>query len=228
MPYLILSVLLAALVYGPSFWISRVMRRHGRAREDLPGTGGELAAHLIKRFELKDVKLETTDDGKDHYDPANRTVRLGESNFNGKSLTAVAVAAHEVGHAIQFDREESISKLRSKYLPTAYFLKKCGVILLTAVPFIAVLLRVPGAVFGFVALGLLFQLLGALAYLVILPEEWDASFRKAMPILIEGEYISDADIPAVQSVLKAAALTYFAAALADLLNIGRWIMILRR
>ncbi len=228
MPYLILTLLLAALVYIPSLWISLVMRRHGRERQDLPGTGGELAAHLIKRFELKDVTLEATDDNKDHYDPATRTVRLGESNFHGKSLTAVAVAAHEVGHAIQFDREESISKLRSKYLPTAYLLKKCGVILLTAVPFIAVLLRVPGAVIGFVALGLLFQLLGALAYLVILPEEWDASFRKAMPILIEGEYVSDADIPAVQSVLKAAAFTYFAAALADLLNIRRWIMILRR
>lgn len=228
MPYVILTALLMALVYFPTLWVKWTMQKHGVQREDLPGTGGELAKHLINRFELKDVNLEPTDNRGDHYDPTTRTVRLGESNFNGKSLTAVAVAAHEVGHAIQFDREEAISKLRKRYLPTAYMLKKCGVLIVTLVPFIAILVRVPAAIFALVALGLLFQLLGALAYLIILPEEWDASFRKAMPILIEGEYISEEDIPAVRSVLKAAALTYFAAALADLLNIGRWIMILRR
>ena len=228
MPYLVLTLFLVALVYIPSLRISMVMRKHGVQREDLPGTGGELAAHLIKRFELTDVTVEATDNRKDHYDPSTRTVRLGESNFNGKSLTAVAVAAHEVGHAIQFDREEAISKLRSRYLPTAYMLKKFGVLLLTVVPFIAILIRAPGAIMLFIGLGLFFQLLGALAYLIILPEEWDASFQKAMPILIEGDYISRDDIPAVQSVLKAAAFTYFAAALADLLHIGRWLMILRR
>ncbi len=204
------------------------MRKHGKHREDLPGTGGELAEHLIKRFELADVSLETTDNRNDHYDPSTRTVRLSESNFNGKSLTAIAVAAHEVGHAIQFDRQEPVSTLRSRYLPTAYMLKKAGVLLLTVTPLIAVIVRAPAAIMLFIGIGLFLQLLGAMAYLIILPEEWDASFKKAMPILSEGDYISEADIPAVQSVLKAAAYTYFAAALADLLNIGRWIMILRR
>jgi Zn-dependent membrane protease YugP len=228
MPYVILSVFLAALVYLPSLRIKMIMRKHGKNRADLPGTGGELAEHLIKRFELEDVSVEATENRNDHYDPTTRTVRLGESNFNGKSLTAVAVAAHEVGHAIQFSRGEAISKLRNRYLPLAFKFKKLGVLLLTMTPLIAVIVRAPAAIFLFVAIGLLLQLLGALAYLIILPEEWDASFKKAMPILVEGEYITEDDIPAVQSVLKAAAYTYFAAALADLLNIGRWIMILRR
>jgi len=227
-PYLLLTLILLALVYLPSLWVTIVMRKHGVIREDLPGTGGELADHLIKRFELTDVALEETDDRKDHYDPLTRTVRLGNSNFHNKSITAIAVAAHEVGHAIQFDREESISKLRTRYLPTAMRLKKLGLILLTAAPLLAIVLRAPSAIFLVVGLALLLQLLGAMAYLIVLPEEWDASFRKAMPILIEGEYISEEDIPAVQSVLKAAAFTYFAGALADLVNIGRWFMILRR
>jgi len=227
-PYLLLTLILLALVYLPSLWVTIVMRKHGVIREDLPGTGGELADHLIKRFELTDVTLEETDDRKDHYDPLTRTVRLGNSNFHNKSITAIAVAAHEVGHAIQFDREESISKLRTRYLPTAMRLKKLGLILLTAAPLLAIVLRAPSAIFLVVGLALLLQLLGAMAYLIVLPEEWDASFRKAMPILIEGEYISEEDIPAVQSVLKAAAFTYFAGALADLVNIGRWFMILRR
>jgi len=57
MPYIILTLFLAALVYLPSLRISMVMRKHSKHREDLPGTGGELAAHLIKRFELSDVSL---------------------------------------------------------------------------------------------------------------------------------------------------------------------------
>ena len=67
-----------------------------------------------------------------------------------------------------------------------------------------------------------------MAYLIILPEEWDASFNKALPVLIEGDYVEAAQIPAIRQVLKAAALTYFAAALANILNVGRWLMILRR
>ena len=97
-----------------------------------------------------------------------------------------------------------------------------------AFPIIAIVLRSPVAVGVVVALSLLLQLGGALAYLIILPEEWDASFNKALPILIEGEYIEASQIPAVRKILKAAALTYFAAALASVLNIGRWFMILRR
>jgi len=72
------------------------------------------------------------------------------------------------------------------------------------------------------------QLAGALAYLIVLPEEMDASFNKALPILTKGNYIQAHHEDAVRSVLKAAALTYFAGALANVLNIGRWLMVLIR
>ena len=79
-----------------------------------------------------------------------------------------------------------------------------------------------------VGCSLLLQLVGALAYLIILPEEWDASFNKALPILIEGEYVAEDKLPNIRNVLKAAAITYFASALANVLNIGRWLLLLRR
>ena len=79
-----------------------------------------------------------------------------------------------------------------------------------------------------IVVSLVFQFIGALSYLIVLPEEWDASFNKALPILIDGEYIESDQERAVREVLKAAALTYFAAALASMLNIGRWLLILRR
>ncbi len=228
MPYLLLTALLALLVYLPSLWIRRVLKRHSRQRDDLAGTGGELAAHLIKRFELEGVTVEQTQPFSDHYDPESSTVRLSPAHFDGKSIAAVAVAAHEVGHAIQFHRREAISQLRMRYLPLANGLKKAGILLITLLPIIAIAVRAPSAMFAVIALSIALQLLGALAYLIILPEEWDASFRKALPILVEGGYLSDEDLPAANQVLKAAALTYFASALADLVNIGRWLLILRR
>jgi len=227
-PYLIISALLMFLVYCPSLWVRYVMRLHGRQRDDLPGTGGELAEHLIKRFELTSVSVEETSDRNDHYDPKANAVRLSPNNFNGRSLTAVAVAAHEVGHAIQFNRQENISRLRLKYIPTAILLKKTGILLLALMPVVGIVVKAPAAVFALIVVSLGLQLLGALSYLIVLPEEWDASFRKAMPILIDGDYIGEKDVLAVHRVLKAAALTYFASALADVVNIGRWMLILRR
>jgi len=228
MHFIVLTGLLLILALFPTMWVRYVIRKHASQRDDIPGTGGELAEHLLKQFDLNDVAVEQTREGRDHYDPADKCIRLSPSVYNGKSLTAVAVAAHEVGHAIQFGRKEVISVLREKYLPIAMLFKKAGVLMIGTLPVVGILLRSPTAMFMFVALSMLLQLIGALIYLIVLPEEWDASFGKALPILSKGGYVDEADLPAVQSVLKAAAITYFARALADLVNIGRWWLILRR
>ena len=228
MPFLIIGAILAILVYVPSYWVRRVMRKNGEELEEIAGTGGELAQHLIDRFQLEGIKVEETKDLGDHFDPKDQMVRLSPSNFNGKSLTAVAVAAHEVGHAIQFHRKEKIFELRSRYLPTAHALSQTGIAIMWLFPVIGLILRSPFAVSVVIGLSLLLQLAGALAYLIILPEEWDASFNKALPILMDGEYVEEKQIPTIRKILKAAALTYFSAALANVLHLGRWLLILRR
>jgi len=225
---LLIGAVLALLVYVPTFWVRHVMSKHSDEIAGLPGTGGELAQHLIKRFELEGIKVEETAPQRDHFDAAAQAVRLSPNNYNGKSLTAIAVAAHEVGHAMQFHRQEKIFELRKRYLPTAQILSKVGIGIMLAIPLIGVVLRSPIMVGAVIGLSLLLQLAGAFAYLIILPEELDASFNKALPVLIQGEYIEQEQIPAIRQVLKAAALTYFAAALANVLNVGRWFMILRR
>ena len=226
MPLLIVGAVLAILVYVPSFWVRHIMSKHSKEIAGLPGTGGELAKHLIERFELTGITVEEAAPNTDHFDPSGPVVRLSPDNFNGRSLTAVAVAAHEVGHAMQFYRGEKIFELRKRYLPLATRLNRVGVVIMMTIPFIALLIRMPLVIGGVIALSLLLQLAGAFAYLIILPEEWDASFNKALPVLIEGEYIQPTD--AVRQVLKAAALTYFAAALANVLHVGRWFMLLKR
>ena len=225
---LVLVFIVVLLVCGvlPQLWVRFVMRKHAKEIDDMPGTGGELAEHLVERYELSGVKVERGAEGQDHYQPATKTVSLSPSNYDGRSITAVAVAAHEIGHAIQFARQERLSELRGKYLPISVLLGKVGIFMLLALPLI--IAKAPGALFPFIGISLLFQLAGAAMYLIVLPEEWDASFNKALPILREGNYLPEHMMPAAHRVLKAAALTYCAAALANVVNIGRWFMVLIR
>ena len=228
MLFAILLIVLAGCVYLPSLWVRWVMHKHSETIEDMPGTGGELAEHLLSKFEMTDHKVEQTAPNADHYDPGAKAVRLSPDNFSGRSLTAIAVSAHEVGHALQHHRNEEIFKLRSRYVPTAKRLERVGIMLLYALPVVGLVVKAPAAIMALIGLSLTLQLAGALSYLVVLPEELDASFNKALPILAQGEYIQPHHEDAVRAVLKAAALTYFAAALANVLNIGRWLMVLIR
>lgn len=228
MLYAILTLTLIAAVYGPQLWVRYTIRRYSTELPDMPGTGGELAEHLVERFGLEGVVVEETDEGRDHFDPSAPAVRLSPSVFSGKSLTAVAIAAHEVGHAIQFHRRETIFQLRERYMPTAIRLRQAGELMLLLVPVVALVLKAPAFIVAAIVLSLVLQLLGAGAYLIMLPEEWDASFNKALPILEEGEYVAEDQQEPVRKVLRAAALTYFAAALSSILNLGRWALLLRR
>lgn len=228
MLYVIITLVILTASFFPQFWVRYTMRKHGSHLDELPGTGGELAKHLIDRYQLAGTNVEKTNEGQDHYDPVSNTVRLSPSNYDNKSLTAVAVAAHEVGHAIQFGRKETISQLRGRYIPLSIQFKKIGAVMLLAMPIAVLILKAPIAIGIFIGISLLFQLIGVLMYLIVLPEEWDASFNKALPILIEGEYLPDHQLSAVSKVLKAAALTYFSSALAEALNIGRWVIVLLR
>jgi Zn-dependent membrane protease YugP len=203
------------------------MQRYSADLPDLPGTGGELAQHLIERLGLEGVGVETSDIG-DHYDPENRMVRLSEGNWSGKSLTAVAVAAHEVGHAVQHHQNDARLNARTKLIPIVTVLGQLSVGVLTVVPIIGLLTRHPAPTLLIAGIGLSGLLFRMLLHLVTLPTEWDASFGKALPVLTEGKYISPEQEKVVRRVLGAAALTYFAAALADAFNLFRWASLLIR
>lgn len=215
------------LVFMPTLWVRWVMQRYSADLPDLPGTGGELAQHLIERLGLEGVGVEASDIG-DHYDPENRMVRLSEGNWSGKSLTAVAVAAHEVGHAVQHHQNDARLNARTKLIPIVTVLGQLSVGVLTVVPIIGLLTRHPAPTLLIAGIGLSGLLFRMLLHLVTLPTEWDASFGKALPVLTEGKYISPEQEKVVRRVLGAAALTYFAAALADAFNLFRWASLLIR
>ena len=125
--------LLIGLIFGPQFWIKWVMEKHAKEQPEFPGTGGELARHLLDRAGLEGVKLERIDGG-DHYSPEEKIVRLSARNFDGRSVTAVAVAAHEVGHALQHKDNYAPLMLRQKLARTCITIGRTGGILLMATP----------------------------------------------------------------------------------------------
>lgn len=219
---------LLLLFFGPQLWIRWVFFRYKSDLPDIPGTGAELARHLLARFEIQGVEIEESAPNRDHFDSSTPAVRLSPGNYHGRSLTAVAVAAHEIGHVIQWHRKEEIFRLRSRYLPLASKLQRGGIMLLSFAPVLGVLTRHPVGIAAPLIGGLLVALCGAATYLIVLPEEWDASFNKALPVLIEGEYISEEQLPAIRRILRAAALTYAAGALASILQLWRWLPLLLR
>ena len=227
MHFLIILLIIIAILFGPQWWAQYTFRRYSKTLDHLQGTGGELARHLLDRFEMSHVKVEKTEPNSDHYDPTDRVVRLSPDNFDNKSLTAVAVAAHEVGHAIQHFRKEPLLAWRSRLAVFANAVQKFGVSAMMVMPIVTAVTRAPtlGGILFFIGIGSMFM--ATLVHLITLPVETDASFNKALPIL-EAGYIDAEDMPKVRQILRAAALTYLAGSLSSLLNLWRWIAILRR
>ena len=214
------------VIFGPHLWAKFVLNRYNR-KEYFSGSGIDLARLAIERLELKEVDVELTDTA-DHYDPAGKTIRLTRKMCGRKSLTSVVVAGHEVGHAIQDHIGYKPLKTRTRMILTAQKLERIGALIMIAVPVLAGITRAPSVgVLMFIG-GLTTLCIPVLVHLLTLPTEFDASFNRALPMLTSGGYIPEEDVPAARTILFACALTYVASSLMGLLNIWRWIRVLRR
>jgi Zn-dependent membrane protease YugP len=211
---------LPLLLFCPQLWVQVVLRRHSEPRADFPGTGGEFARHLLTQLGLESVNVEPTDAG-DHYDPASRTVRLTADRLYGKSLTAVVVAAHEDGHALQHRLGYPPLRWRTRLAALAIATQQLGNGLFLLAPLVAAITRSPSSGLLMLVAGLASFGSAALVHFVTLPVEWDASFRRTLPLLAAG-YLSAEDRKNARQILSAAALTYVAGSLASLMNLWRW------
>jgi len=226
--YLLLPIILILiLVFGPGWWVRRVMSRYSSPADRYEGTGADLARHLLDSNNLQHVKIEETLEG-DHYDPLEKTIRLTPEKLTGRSLTAVTVAAHEVGHAIQDASGYAPLRLRTQLVTLTQPVQRLGAGILMAAPLIGVMTRAPMVSLLMILGGFLSLGATTVVHLVTLPTELDASFRRALPLLERGEVLKSTDLPHARRLLKAAALTYLSASLASLLNIARWWALLRR
>ncbi len=227
MPYLIIVLVLLAAVLGPSLWVSRVMSRYSQPADRYLNSGGEVARRLLDELGLREVGAEITEKG-DHYDPVQRMVRLSRQNYEDCSLTAITIAAHEVGHAVQHANGYMPLIWRTRLVRWVGPVEKTGAALLMATPLIIGITRAPIAGLLMATGGLLTLGSGVVMHLLTLPTEFDASFGRAMPLLKKHNLLAVRDEPHARRLLQAAALTYVAASLMSLLNVARWWAILRR
>ena len=220
-------VLILAVVFGPGLWVKRVLEKCSLPADRYAGTGAQLARHLLNKHGLEDVTVERTPEG-DHYDPQTKAVRLTDDKFDGKSLTAITVAAHEVGHALQDRDGYAPLRVRGQLVRASRWVEKLGAGVLLVSPFIGKLTRVPLLSLVMFAAGMATLGTTTMIHIATLPTEFDASFKRALPLLDQFRILKPADRPHARRLLRAAALTYVSASLMSLLNIARWWAILRR
>ncbi len=223
----ILFILAAIALVAPHWWATTILKRHAKERVDIPGTGAEFARHLLNNLGLDNHRVEQTERG-DHFNPETLTIALTDSNYSGKSLTAMTVAAHEVGHAVQLKIGYQPLFWRAQWVQWAHSVERFGPMLMLLVPVIGVTTKAAAFSFLSAALGLVILGLPAVVHLLTLPVEWDASFRRSLPILDAGRYLKPEDRATASKILLACAVTYCAASLFSILNVWRWLRIIRR
>ena len=227
MHIILLTLVALALILGPGLWVKSVMARYSRPADRYDKSGGMIARELLDHLGLHHVGRETTEAG-DHYDPLKKIVRLSKANFDGRSLTAVTVAAHEVGHALQDSKGFKPLRWRTRLVRWVGPVEKIGAGMLMVAPFTVALTRIP--IVGLLTFfgGLLTLGSGAVIHFLTLPTEFDASFGRALPLLNQQRILHQGDETKARRLLTAAALTYVSGSLTSLLNIARWWAILRR
>ena len=218
------SILIISLVFlGISMLVSGILKSkfnaYGKAGLASGLSGAEIAAKMLRDYQIYDVKITSVNGFMtDHYNPANKTINLSPEVYNGTSVAAAAVAAHECGHAVQHATAYQWLTLRSKLVPAVQlssgivqWILLAGVLMINAFP--QLLLA------GIVLFGLT-----TLFSLITLPVEFDAS-RRALAWLNTARITSSNEYPKAKDALKWAAMTYVVAALASVATLVQYIMI---
>lgn len=216
--YYALSYLLGILGMGiclvASALVDTAMSKYKKVSGSLGITGAEAARRILHNEGLDYVRVECLEAQKgDHYDPVTNTVKLSYHSYYKNSITAVAVAAHECGHAIQHDENYVMLSLRSAMVPVANVASNLGM------PFILL-----GVILSWnmtlIRIGIWAFILAVLFQLVTLPVEFDAS-QRAVAKVIEYGLLSDNELVGCKKVLTAAAITYVAATATAILQVFR-------
>ncbi len=214
----ILVIIGMVLCLGASFRVNSVMKKYGKVGNSTGITGAEAARRILNNEGLYNVQIECLQsDQGDHYDPRTNTVRLSYQNFNEATVTAVGVAAHECGHAIQHAKGYSPLNFRTALVPVVNIGSRIGmpiIILGMLLSWNHVLIQI--GIWAF-SLSVLFQL-------VTLPVEFNASSRAIAKIDQYG-LVSMEENRGCKKVLSAAAMTYVAAAASSILQLLRLILL---
>ena len=183
----------------------------------MPFTGKELGLKLLKENKLDNVLIEPFKQ-VDHYNPLEKKVRISEEKLNKKSITSIAVVAHEIGHAIQDKENYKPLLLRQKLIEKTIIFQRVGsFLLIIGLPSIFAITKSPFITFlaAILIMGCLST--NVVIHLITLPVEFDASFKRALPIL--QKYVPNENMRQCRSVLRAAAFTYLAQSIVSIFRL---------
>lgn len=215
----ILMLIIIVLPLYANIKINSTYSKYSKKQNSGKLTGKEVAEKILEMNGLNNVKVGRINGSlTDHYDPRNKTISLSVGIYNSNSISACAVAAHEVGHAIQDKERYSMLVFRSKLVPVVNFTSRLSSILVFS-GFIFDL-------FNFITIGAILLTVGLFFQLITLPVEFDAS-KRAKEELQKCGLIEKQDTKGATKVLKAAAFTYVAGFLASALQIARLLLISR-
>lgn len=214
---LILLIILIPLVAQLS--IKSSYSRYSSIENDKELTGKEVARMILDKNGLNNIEIyETSGELTDYYDPRKKKVVLSSNIYRGKSISSAAVAAHEVGHAIQNKEGYFFLRFRSFLVPIVNFTSHISSLF--------IIIGFAASAFDFIDIGIILLLVGLLFQLITLPVEFNASSKAKEQLKDIGLY-SKKNINGTNSVLNAAAFTYVAGFLAEALQILRLILINR-
>jgi len=205
---LILYFLPFSFLFIPIIWVNYVLKKNNRILPDMPFTGSELGGKILKDYKINNVSIELIKK-LDHYNPKEKKIYIGEDKLNKKSITSIAVVTHEIGHAIQDNENYKPLIMRQKLIEKTMLFQRMGsFLLIIGLPSIFTFTKSPLITFiaAIIIMGCLST--NALIHLITLPVEFDASFKRALPIL--KKYVPKENMQQCRSVLRAAALTYLA------------------
>ena len=218
MSYMLMVMLPGMVLSGlASMMVKRTFAKYENVGTQANMTGAEAAKLMLERKGVTDCKIDSVSGRlNDHYDPRVKTLRLSEPVFNARSISAIGVACHEAGHALQHAQGYRWLKMRSTLVPVTNISSKMsmpiimvGGILMSLVP-----------VFGMPVLLLGCALFAAAVVfsVVTLPVEWDASAR-AKTAMVDAGIVTQQEASGAGNVLNAAFLTYLAAAIASIMTL---------
>lgn len=212
-------ILIPALILA--FWANSLVktnyRKYKQVKNNIGMTGGDVALHILQKNGIFDVPVIAVEgELTDHYEPRKREVRLSKDIYYGESVSAVAIAAHEVGHALQHANSYVPLQVRHAIFPVA----RLGSSAAFPLFFIGFIFSTP----MLMNLGIAFFVAALIFQLVTLPVEFNAS-QRAFKQLSEGFVVDPNEMVGVKKVLNAAALTYVAAALMSLLQVIRLVFL---
>ena len=220
--YLIIFLILST---APVIWLNYVFHKNDQILINMPFTGLEFGKLILKDYGLTEVKIEKSL-SVDHYDLLEKKVKVTQERLSKKSLTAISIVCHEIGHAIQHKEKYKALEQRTSLVRNTAWISQIGSsILLIGIPTILATGYYP-LIKVCLLLALLSLIIGIIVHLITLEVELDASFNKALPILIEKvppEYHDSC-----KSILRAAAFTYVIGVVRNFVSLRFiWLMLSR-